>query len=492
MDERRARWFALYALCLGDLMIVLDGSIVNVALPTIQSELDFSPTALAWVVNAYMLTYGGFLLLSGRLGDLLGNRRVLLVGVTSFTVASVGCALAPNSELLVIGRAIQGLGGAGVSAVALALIMGLFEDPAEQAKAMGVFGFVMSGGGAIGVLVGGVLTDLLSWHWIFLVNVPIGIAVWLLVVRLIPGDTAGVDRQRVDVLGAALVTGSLMLAVYGVVGGNAAGWTSTRTLGILGAALASLVAFVLREGSTDHPLVPLRLFALRNVAVSQVVGALWAGAMFASFFLTALYMQGVLGYTALEVGLAYLPNCVVMGFLSLKVSDGLVIRFGIRAPLAVGIGLVAVSLALFSRAPVDGSYLVNVLPGMVLLGIGAGIAFNPVLLAAMGDVEPHEAGLASGLVNTSFMMGGALGLAALVALSDWRTAHLTDTGTAALEAVNGGYQLAFLAGAAMAAVAAVIGGTLLRPKSMPAPAEPVPAAVCSSCQSHPRTAASMK
>ena len=358
-----------------------------------------------------MLTYGGFLLLSGRLGDLLGNRRVLLVGVTSFTVASVGCAMAPSADLLVLGRAIQGLGGAAVSAVALALIMGLFDDPAEQAKAMGVFGFVMSGGGAIGVLVGGVLTDLLTWQWIFLVNVPIGIAVWLLVVRLIPADTATVERQRVDVLGAALVTGSLMLAVYGVVGGNAAGWTSTRTLGILGAALLGLAAFVLREASTDHPLVPLRLFALRNVAVSQVVGALWAGAMFAWFFLTALYMQVVLGYTALEVGLAYLPNCIVMAYFSLKVSDKLVMRFGIRPPLAVGLGLVAVSLALFSRAPVDGSYAVHVLPGMILLGMGAGIAFNPVLLAAMGDVEPHEAGLASGLVNTSFMMGGALGLA---------------------------------------------------------------------------------
>ena len=309
MDDRRTRWLALYALCLGDLMIVLDGSIVNVALPTIQAELDFSPTALAWVVNAYMLTYGGFLLLSGRLGDLFGNRRILLlVGVTSFTVASVACAFAPNAELLVLGRAIQGLGGAAVSAVALALIMGLFEDPAERAKAMGVFGFVMSGGGAIGVLLGGVLTGLLTWEWIFLVNVPIGIAVWLLVIRLIGADTAATEHQRVDVLGAALVTGSLMLAVYGVVGGNAAGWTSTRTVGILGAALVGLAAFVLREASTAHPLMPLRLFALRNVAVSQVVGALWAGAMFAWFFLTALYMQGVLGYSALEVGLAYLPN----------------------------------------------------------------------------------------------------------------------------------------------------------------------------------------
>jgi EmrB/QacA subfamily drug resistance transporter len=471
MNDHQTRWLALYALCLGDLMIVLDGSIVNVALPTIQSDLGFSPTALAWVVNAYMLTYGGFLLLSGRLGDLFGNRRVLLLGVASFTVASVACAVAPSAAFLVLGRATQGFGGAAVSAVALALIMGLFEDPAERAKAMGVFGFVMSGGGAIGVLLGGVLTGLLTWQWIFLVNVPIGVAVWLLVMRLIPGETTRTGSTSVDVRGAALVTGSLMLLVYGVVGGNAAGWTSTRTLGILGAALLGLAAFVAREARIPDPLMPLRLFTLRNVAVSQVVGTLWAGAMFAWFFLTALYMQGVLGYGALEVGLAYLPNCVVMAFFSLKVSDKLVLRFGIRGPLAAGVGMVAVSLALFAQAPVDGSYVVHVLPGVVLLGIGAGIAFNPVLLAAMGDVEPHEAGLASGLVNTSFMMGGALGLAALVALSDWRHAALVESGTAALEAVNGGYQLAFAAGAVMAAAAAIIGWTQLRPTSTDAPSD---------------------
>ena len=300
-------------------------------------------------------------------------------------------------------------------------------------------------------------------------NVPIGIAVWFLVLRLIPADTAPTGGQRLDVPGAALVTGSLMLAVYGVVGGNEAGWTSTRTLVILGAAVVGLSAFLVRESRTDHPLMPLRLFKLRNVAVSQVVGVLWAGAMFACFFLTALYMQGVLGYGALEVGLAYLPSCVVMALFSLKVSDKLVMRFGIRKPLTVGLGLAGVSLALFSQAPVDGSYVVHVLPGMVLLGIGAGIAFNPVLLAAMGDVEPHEAGLASGVVNTSFMMGGALGLAVLVALSDWRHADLVSGGTAPLEALNGGYQLAFAAGAVMAFAAAIVGGTLLRPKPMQVP-----------------------
>src|SRR5262245_24843954 len=439
----RSRWLALYVLCLGDLMIVLDQSIVNVALPSIRTDLGFSQSSLAWVVNAYLLTFGGFLLLSGRLGDLFGNRRVFLGGVVFFTAASVACGMAPNAGFLVVGRAIQGLGGAAVSAVALALIMGLFSDPGERAKAMGFFGFVMSGGGAVGVLLGGVLTGLLNWHWIFLVNVPIGVAVWLLATRVLPADTASVSQGKLDVPGAGLVTLSLMLAVYGVVGGNEAGWASGQTLGSLAASALLMVAFVVREARVEHPLVPLRLFRLRNVTVSQVVGVLWAGAMFAWFFLSALYLQQVLGYDALQVGLAYLPTCVVMAFCSLRLSDRLVMRFGIRPPLAVGLGLAAVSLALFSRAPVDGSFALDVLPSMVLLGLGAGIAFNPVLLAAMGDVEPHEAGLASGVVNTSFMMGGALGLAILVSVSTWWTGQAAQRGTPPLEALNDGFQVAF-------------------------------------------------
>ncbi|GAA4373868.1 DHA2 family efflux MFS transporter permease subunit [Nocardioides caricicola] len=463
MTDLKSRWLALYVLCLGDLMIVLDQSIVNVALPSIQEDLGFSQSALAWVVNAYLLTFGGFLLLSGRLGDLLGNRRVFLGGVTFFTIASVACGLAPTSEFLVVGRAVQGLGGAAVSAVALALIMGLFSDPGERAKAMGVFGFVMSGGGAVGVLLGGVLTGLFSWHWIFLVNVPIGIAVWLAARRALPADAAIEQRGRIDVLGAVLVTGALMLSVYGIV---------SSTWWLLGASAALVLAFVLWESRTAEPLVPLRLFRLRNLVVAQGVGILWAAAMFAWFFLAALYLQQVLGYGALEVGLAFLPTSVVMAYCSLQVSDRLVMRFGIRPPLVVGLGLAAASLALFSRAPVDGNFWVDVLPSMLLLGVGAGIAFNPVLLAAMGDVEPHEAGLASGVVNTSFMMGGALGLAVLVSLSTWRTDALAESGSSALEALNGGFQLAFAAGAVAALLAAVAGGVLLRPKPLAAP-EPV-------------------
>jgi EmrB/QacA subfamily drug resistance transporter len=469
MVDRRARWLALYVLCLGDLMIVLDTNIVNVALPSIQGDLGFSQSALAWVVNAYMLTFGGFLLLSGRLGDLYGAKRVFVGGVVAFTVSSVACGLAPSAGLLVVGRALQGLGGAAVSAVALALIMGLFTEPGERAKAMGFFGFVLSGGGAVGVLLGGVLTGLFSWHWIFLVNVPIGVVVLVLGQRLLPADVIDGSRARLDVAGAGLVTSALILAVYAVVGGNDAGWTSTRTLGLLALAGALLISFVVREARVEHPLVPLRLFALRNVSVSQVVGVLWAAAMFACFFLSALYLQQVLGYDALAVGLAYLPSCVVMAACSLGVSDRLVMRFGIRPPLVVGLALAGVSLALFGRAPVDGGYVLDVLPSMVLLGIGAGIAFNPVLLAAMGDVEPHEAGLASGVVNTSFMMGGALGLAVLVAVSDARGGAAAAAGAAPVTALNEGLQAAFLAGAALAVGAAVVGGLLLRPRVVGGP-----------------------
>jgi EmrB/QacA subfamily drug resistance transporter len=465
----RGRWLALYVLCHGDLMIVLDQSIVNVALPSIRTDLGFSQASLAWVVNAYLLTFGGFLLLSGRLGDLLGNKRVFSGGVVAFTIASAVCGLAPTASFLVVGRAVQGLAGASVSAVALALIMGLFTEPGERAKAMGVFGFVMSGGGAVGVLLGGVLTGLFSWHWIFLVNIPVGVAVVLATRAVLPADDVVPGSTKLDVPGAVLVTSALMIAVYAVVGGNEAGWATARTLGLLAAAAVLFAAFVLWETKAAAPLVPLRLFLLRNVSVSQVVGVLWAAAMFAWFFLAALYLQQVLGYSALEVGLAFVPTSLVMMFCSLRLSDRLVMRFGIRAPLTVGLGLAALSLALFAIAPVDGQFVTDILPSMLLLGVGAGIAFNPVLLAAMGDVEPHEAGLASGVVNTSFMMGGALGLAVLVAVSDSRTASLTADGASTVAALHGGLQVAFAVGAVFAALAAVVGGVFLRPQPMAMP-----------------------
>ena len=460
--DSRTRWLALIVLCLGDLMIVLDVTIVGVALPSIREDLGFSEESLAWVVNAYLLTFGGFLLLGGRLGDIVGHRRMFLAGIGLFTFASVACGLAGSQGMLVAARAVQGIGGAIVSAVALSLIVTLFTEPAERAKAMGVFGFVASGGGSIGVLLGGVLTDTLDWHWIFLVNVPVGIAVFALTLVLLPASR-GQAGGRLDVAGAVTVTAASMVAVYAIVNGNDAGWTSARTLGLLALAATLVGAFLAIELRTSAPLVPLGLFRLRNLAISNVIGVLWAAAMFAWFFLAALYLQLVLGYSPLEVGLAFLPGNVIMGVLSLGLSAKIVMRFGIRAPLAAGLGTAAVGLVLFARAPVDGSFVVDVLPGMILLGVGAGIAFNPVLLAAMGDVAPSEAGLASGVVNTSFMMGGALGLAVLASLAASRTDTLLASGEGAVEALNGGYRVAFLAGALFAALAATIGGALLRP-----------------------------
>jgi EmrB/QacA subfamily drug resistance transporter len=475
--DNRTRWLALIILCLGDLMIVLDVTIVGVALPSIRTDLGFSESSLAWVVNAYLITFGGFLLLGGRLGDLFGHRRLFVIGIGLFTLASLACGIATSQEFLVGARAIQGLGGAIVSAVALSLVIRLFTEPAERAKAMGVFGFVASGGGSIGVLLGGVLTDALDWHWIFLVNVPIGIAVVVLSLRLLPAGRNEAADSRLDVAGAVTVTASLMLAVYAIVNGNEVGWETVRTLGLLGVAAALFVVFLVIEARVPSPLMPLGLFKLRNLAFSNVVGVLWAAAMFAWFFLSALYLQLVLGYSPLEVGLAFLPANLIMGALSLGVSARLVMRFGIRAPLAAGLGLAGLGLVLFARAPVDGNFVVDVLPSMILLGIGAGIAFNPVLLAAMSDVEPSDAGLASGIVNTSFMMGGALGLAVLASLAASRTETLRAAGDDPLTALTGGYHTAFLLGAIFAFGAAAIGAVFLRTKDAPVHAgeEPVPA-----------------
>jgi len=470
--DDRTRWLALYVLTLGSLMIVLDVTIVNVALPSIREDLGFSETSLAWVVNAYLLTYGGFLLLGGRLGDLFGHRRLFLVGIALFTVASLACGLSTTEWMLVSARTVQGLGGAVASAVSLSLMMSLFTEPADRAKAMGIFGFVAAGGGSIGVLLGGVLTDLISWHWIFLVNVPIGALVIVLSLRLLPGERGAAMSGRLDVAGAVTVTAALMLAVYAIVNGNQNGWTSAQTLGLLGVAVALLATFLVIESRVRSPLVPLGLFNLRNIWVSNLVGVFWAAAMFAWFFLSALYLQLVLGYSPLEVGLSFLPANLIMGAFSIGLSAKLVMRFGFRKPLATGLLLAAAGLLLFVRAPVDGNFLVDVLPSMILLGFGAGIAFNPVLLAAMSDVEPSESGLASGLVNTSFMMGGALGLAVLASIAASRSQSLRLGGAGELSALTGGYHLAFLVGAAFAAAAAVIGGALLREAEPMAAHEP--------------------
>jgi EmrB/QacA subfamily drug resistance transporter len=465
LDNNRKRWLALMVLCLGVLMIVLDTTIVNVALPSIRTDLAFTETSLVWVVNAYMLTFGGFLLLGGRLGDLYGHRKVFLVGLVLFTLASLACGIANSQAVLIAARAVQGLGGAVVSAVALSLIMNIFTEPADRAKAMGVYGFVCAGGGSIGVLLGGLLTSTLSWHWIFLVNLPIGVAVYALCVALLPNARGQAHGEKLDVAGAVAVTLSLMLAVYAIVNGNEAGWRSAQTLGLLGAAVVLMAIFIAIEARVQHPLMPLGLFRLRSVSVSNVVGVLWAAAMFAWFFISALYMQLVLGYTPMQIGLAFLPANLIMAVFSLGVSARLVMRFGIRKPLAVGLWLAAVGLALFARAPVNGSFVVDVLPGMVLLGLGAGMALNPLLLAAMSEVSPTESGLASGVVNTAFMMGGALGLAVLASAAVARTSAMSAAGAQLPLALTGGYNLAFLIGAVFAAVAGLLGALLLRTAS---------------------------
>ncbi|MDP9303409.1 MAG: DHA2 family efflux MFS transporter permease subunit [Actinomycetota bacterium] len=477
--DSRTRWLALYILCLGDLMIVLDSTIVNVALPSIREDLGFSQTSLAWVVNAYLLTFGGFLLLSGRLGDIYGHRRLFLIGIALFTVASVACGVSTTPGLLVAARAVQGFGGAVVSAVALSLMMNLFTEQADRAKAMGIFGFVMSGGGSLGVLLGGVLTDTLNWHWIFLVNVPIGVAVIVLTLKLLPGAHGSAAGGRLDVAGAVTVTASLMLAVYAIVNGNDTGWTSAQTLGLLGAAVVLLAVFIGIEARVRSPLIPLALFKLRNIVVANAVGILWAAAMFAWFFVSALYLQLVLGYSPLKVGLAFLPANLIMGAFSIGLSARLVMRFGFRIPLSSGLLVAAVGLVLFARAPVHGNFIVDVLPSMILLGVGAGMAFNPVLLAAMSDVDPSESGLASGVVNTAFMMGGALGLAVLVSLASSRTDRLRASARGPLASLNGGYHAAFLVGALFAASAAVIGGTLLRTRQQAHAGAPVDATATS-------------
>jgi EmrB/QacA subfamily drug resistance transporter len=458
----RHRWLALVIVCLGDLMIVLDVTIVGVALPSIRADLGFSESSLAWVANAYLLAFGGFLLLAGRLGDLFGHRRLFLIGIVIFTLASLGCGLARSQVMLIGSRALQGFGAAIVSAVALSLIVTLFTEPTERARAMGVFGFVAAGGGTIGVLLGGILTDALSWHWIFLVNVPIGITVLALARLVLPKADIAPASRRLDGVGAISVTASLLLAVYAIVNGNQVGWTTARTLGLLTVAGLLFASFVGHEARTPTPLVPLGLLRRRNTSTANVVGILWAAAMFAWFFLSALYLQLVLGYSPLQVGLAFLPANMIMAVLSLGLSAKLVLRFGIRAPLAIGLLLAAAGLALFARAPVDGAFVTDVLPSMILLGLGAGMAFNPLLLAAMSDVEPNDAGLASGLVNTSFMMGGALGLAILASLAASRSETLLASGDSHLAALAGGYHAAFLSGAVFAAVAAGLGAGLLR------------------------------
>jgi EmrB/QacA subfamily drug resistance transporter len=454
-----SRWLALVVLCAGMLMIVLDQTIVNVALPAIQADLGFTQAGLAWIVNAYLIAFGGLLLLAGRLGDLIGHKRVFVLGLVVFTVASLLCGISTSPELLIGARFVQGVGGALSTAVTLGMIVKMFPEPKEQAKAIGVFSFVAAAGASIGLLMGGVLTQGFNWHWIFFVNVPIGVAAVLLASRLIRTEPGIGIGEGADILGAVLVTGAVMLGVYTIVQAE----SDVRTLVLSALAVALLVGFVVRQAKAANPLLPLRVFRSRNVAGANAAQILMVAGMFGMFFLGTLYMQFVLHYDALQIGLAFLPIAVSIGTLSVGFSARLNTRFGERNVLLVGLVLMFVGLLVFVRAPVDGNYLEHLLPVMLPLGIGLGLSFPALMTLAMSGATPSDAGLASGLVNTTAQVGGALGLAILATTSTSRTSALLAEGVSQPEALTSGFHLAFAISAGLVALALVVAVTVIRP-----------------------------
>jgi EmrB/QacA subfamily drug resistance transporter len=470
-DSESSRWIALIVLCAGMLMIVLDATIVNVALPSIQDDLGFSQSSLAWVVNAYLIAFGGLLLLAGRLGDLLGRRDVFLVGLSLFTVASLACGLADSQEVLVAARFIQGIGGALASAVILGMIVTMFPKPGDQAKAIGVYSFVASAGGSIGLLAGGAITQAISWHWIFFVNLPIALVTGFFALRLLGRDKGLGFAKGADLPGALLIVSSLMIGVYTIVEASNYGWGSAHTLGFGAVAALLLAGFVVRESRAANPLVPLRIFRSRNLSGANSIQGLMVAGMFGMFFLGALYLQRVLGFDALEVGLAFLPLTALIGILSLGFSAKLNLRFGPRATLLPGLASMGVGLLILSQISVGGSYLTDVLPAMVLMGIGAGLSFPSLMSLSMSGVDPAEAGLASGLVNTTLQVGGAIGLSLLATMSTNRTSNLLAGGDSTAQALTSGYRLAFLIGAGLVGGAIVIALTVLRPAGAPQQAE---------------------
>jgi EmrB/QacA subfamily drug resistance transporter len=467
----RNRWLALYVLCVGMLMIVLDATIVNVALPSIQDDLGFSQSNLAWVVNAYLIAFGGLLLLAGRIGDLIGQRRIFLIGLVIFTGASLLCALSQSQGMLIGARFVQGVGGALTSAVILGMIVTMFPEPREQAKAIGVYTFVAVAGGSIGLIVGGVLTQAISWHWIFFVNLPIGVATALAALRLVEGREGIGLGQGADIPGAVLLTSGLMLGVYTILEVEQQGWGSTQTLGLGSVAIALIAAFLARQARAANPLVPLRLFRSRNVSGANLVQALLVVGMFGMFFLGALYMQRVLGYDALQVGLAYLPTTLVMGIMSFRFSAQLNMRFGPKTTLIPSMVSIGAGLLLFARTPVDASYVVDLMPATILIGLGAGLAFPSLMMLAMSGATPEDSGLASGLVNTSVQVGGAIGLAVLATLASERTDTALSSGESTASALNSGYHLAYLVGAALIGVAIAIALRAFRVEGAAAEAE---------------------
>jgi len=465
-SANRRRWLALVVLCIGQLMIVLDATVVNVALPTIQRDLHFSQSSLAWVINAYLITFGGLLLLAGRLGDLIGPKRIFITGLAVFTAASAFCGFSQSQAELIGARFVQGAGAAIVAATILGILVTLFPEPREKAKAMGVYAFVASGGGSIGLLAGGVLTQALSWHWIFFINLPIGCAALILGVALIPAHPGTGTHDGVDVRGAVMVTTAVMLLVYAIVKASDYGWGSFRTIVVGLAALALLGAFVRLEARLAHPLVPLRMFRSRNLTGATIVRVLFPIGMFGQFFLGALYLQHVLGYSAITTGLAFMPMNLAVGVFSLTIAARIMTRIGAKATLMPGLALIAIGLALFSRVPVHGSYLADVLPGMVFFGIGAGLAFTPSIALAMADAAPADTGLASGLANVSMQLGAAIGIAVLASISTSRTRTLSAAGAGRNAALAGGYHVGYLIAGGCIVAAFVAAAVVLKDRSI--------------------------
>jgi EmrB/QacA subfamily drug resistance transporter len=448
-DFREKRWLALILLCSAQFVVVLDASIVNVALPTIGDALDFSQENLPWVVNAYILTFGGFLLLGGRTADLLGRRRVFMGGLLLVAVASLAAGFASTEGQLIAARAAQGLGAAIISPAALSIVTTTFSDGAERNKALGVWGAVAGSGGAAGVLLGGILTDGLGWEWVLWVNVPVSLIAFALAPRLIAESRAEEDTHVYDVAGAVTVTAGLSVLVYALVDANSAGWGSTQTIGLIAVSIALLAAFVAIEMRAAKPLVPFSIFRIRTLTGANVVGLLVGASLFSMFFFISLYMQQVLGYSAIHAGLSYLPLALVI-MASAGIASQLVTKIGYKPVLAVGLLFIVVGLVWFSRVSVGGSFTTDILGPSLFAAAGLGFAFVTTTIAAVSGVEEKEAGLASGLINTSQQIGGAVGLAILSTIATSRTEDALANGESSLSGLTDGFQAAFLGGAGIA------------------------------------------
>lgn len=460
----RSRWLSLVILCAGFLMIVVDATIVNVALPSIQRDLGFTQAGLAWVVNAYLIAYGGIMLLAGRLGDLLGRKRMFLAGLALFTVASLLCGLSFSQPLLIAARFVQGVGGAISSVVILSMIVTLFPEPAERAKAFGIVSFVASAGASVGLMAGGIITQLMSWHWIFFVNLPIGMVTALLAMRLLESDRGLGLGEGADALGALLVTAALMLGVYAIVTSDGYGLLSAHTIGFGALALVLLGAFIARQVTARNPILPPRVFRVPNITASNVIQLVMSAAFFGFFFIGSLDLERVLRYGPLEIALAFLPVALGMGAFSLNLSAKLIMRFGARNALLAGQALIAVALIVLALGPLNAVYARDLLLAMVLLGVGGGLAFPALTILAMAAATPSDSGLASGLLNTTGQVGGALGLATLATLATTRTGQLAAAGESAAEALGGGYHLAWGIGAVLVVMTIVLAATWLRPE----------------------------